>query len=99
MGGDDHRLNNRLDPAYGQDQRAQSATPQRNLQNTSAIDCHLKIPPRARSMRQPQNICKISDCAVPLKPQPAKGRPGSAPAIRGSTRWPIVPIFSGYLVA
>jgi hypothetical protein len=31
----------------------------------------------------------------PLQPNGA----GRIPAIRGSTRWPIVPIFSGYLVA
>ena len=43
----DHRINNRLDPAFGQAQRGQRATGQCNLQNAPAIGCHTLNPPGA----------------------------------------------------
>ncbi len=43
----DHRLDNRLDPAFRQAQRCQRATGQCNLQNASAIGCHRLNPPGA----------------------------------------------------
>jgi hypothetical protein len=83
-------LTNRLDPAFRQNQRAQ-----RSLQNASTIDGHRRPPTWARSMRRPQNIRKISDCAVPLKPSdPLASKPvgGFLPA------W-LRPVFGGCAVA
>ena len=68
--------------------------------NASTIDGHLKIPPQGAFDAPAPEHSKNIRLRRSTQATTRQGAPrGAVPAIRGSTGWPIGPIFSGYLVA